>query len=320
MSKVPKILVVGSFIMDLIARTEKVPLEGETIIGKSFSTAPGGKGANQAAQAALLGAEVTMVGKVGQDIFGEELLHSARKLGVNTQYVLKDKTASSGVGVITLEVKEGEKAKNRILLIPGANMNMTVEDVQVLKEIITEFDMVMLQLEIPMDVNEAIVNMAYEKGIPVMLNSAPSDTIPERILKKLTFISPNEYEAADLTGIKIKSNSSGADLESAKAAANVLLNKGVKNVIITLGSNGVIFLNESKFLYQPCIDIVKVVDPTAAGDSFIGAFCSAICMGMTEEAAMEFASYTATITVSRMGAQPSLPNYNEVAELMEANK
>jgi len=320
MGKKPKILVVGSFIMDLIARTTRVPNEGETVVGFGFSTAPGGKGANQAAQAALLGADVTMVGKVGCDIFGEELINSVKKFGINTQYIKKDPNSSSGVGNVTLEVKERQKAKNRILIVPGANMSTTVDEIEFLRDIISDFDMVMLQLEIPMEVNEAVVDIAFEKGVPVMLNSAPSAPLKDEMIRKLTYISPNEYEAADLTDVKIKRTDDGVDMESAKEAASVLLNKGVKNVIITLGSNGSIFMNHDKFIYQPCIDIVKVVDPTAAGDSFIGAFSTAVCSGKTEEDALKFASYAATITVSRMGAQPSLPNLREVIELMELDQ
>jgi len=320
MKKVPKILVVGSFIMDLISTTEKVPNEGETIIGLSFSTAPGGKGANQAVQASLLGADVTMVGKIGNDMFGNELVKSAQKAGVKTQYVIKDEKHASGIGNISLEIKEGEKAKNRILLIPGANMSLTVKDVEFLQEKISEYDFVMLQLEIPIEVNEAIISYAVQRGVPVMLNSAPSRDLPEDLLNKLTYISPNEHEAFDLTGIKINEKDNCIDLESVKSVASKLMERGVGTVIITLGSKGAALMNKDKFIYQPCIDIVKVIDPTAAGDSFLGAFSTAVASGMPEEEALEFASFTATVTVSRMGAQPSLPTREEVLDLIKRTK
>lgn len=316
MKSKPKILIIGSFIMDLISTTYRLPAEGETAFGVDFSTAPGGKGANQAVQAALLEADVTIVGKVGNDIFGEKLINSASRAGIDISSVIKDKNAPTGVGNIILEIKDGKKAKNRILLIPGANMTLSVEDVEFLRNEIENYDMVMLQFEIPMEVNEAVADMAYGKNVPVMLNPAPSAPLRDSFLRKLTYISPNEYEAADITGIHIKTGENGADLDSIKEAAAELLNKGVKNVIITLGSNGVAFINAEKFIYQPCIDIVQVKDPTAAGDSFIGAFCTSICSGMTEEEAVLFASYTATITVSRMGAQPSLASKREVIDLM----
>jgi len=317
----PKILVVGSFVMDLIVSTKRVPNEGETVIdGLSFKTASGGKGANQAVQAARLGADVTMVGKVGRDLFGDEMLRSVRDSGVNVDYVLRDDNATSGVGNIILEVKKGQKSKNRIIVVPGANMTLTPEDIEFIKDIISQYDLVMLQLEIPIEVNKAIIDYAYENNIPVMLNSAPSRPLSDDILSKLTYISPNEHEAFDLTGIKITNSCGEVDLDAVKEAAASLLNKGVKNVIITLGSNGVAFMNKNRFIHKPCIDIVEVVDPTAAGDSFVGAFCTAICMGMNEDKALEFANYAATVTVSRMGAQPSLPYYDEVVKLMEENK
>ena len=253
-------------------------------------------------------------------MFGEELIKSANKAGINTTYVKKDKTSASGVGNIFLEVKEGQKVKNRILIIPGANMKMTAEDVDFLKESISEYDIVMLQHEIPMEVNEAVLSFAYEKGVPVMLNPAPSRPLPEEMLKKITYISPNEHEAFDLTGVKIIQNEFEVDIETVKLAAIELMKKGALNVIITLGNNGAAFMNKNKFIYQPCIDIVNVIDPTAAGDSFLAAFCTVVNSGMTEEDVLEFASYTATITVSRIGAQPSLPTYQEVVELMKSDK
>ncbi len=320
MSTKQKILVVGSFVMDLIVRTRRVPREGETVIeGLSFSTAPGGKGANQAVQAARLGIDVTMVGKVGRDMFGDQLIKSAEEAGIDTRYVMRADNASTAVGNIIIEVKEGEKAKNRIIVVPGANMALTVDDVAFLKDKISDYDMVMLQLEIPLEVNEAVVDYANAAGVPVMLNSAPPQPLSDSFLKKLDYISPNEHEAAAMTGVRIVADKNGVDLGTVKEAANSLLAKGVRNVIITLGSNGVAFANGKDFIYKPCIDIVEVLDPTAAGDSFVGSFCSALCMGFDVDKALDFANYAATLTVSRLGAQPSLPFYNEVVNLMESD-
>lgn len=318
MDKKPKILVVGSFMMDLISRTDKVPGEGETITGRSFSTASGGKGANQAVQAALLGAEVTMVGKVGDDIFGTLMTEALSAANVNVDHIIKDKNTASGVGNITLEARDGQKTKNRILILPGANMTLAPDDIEFLRNEISKYNMVILQNEIPAEVNEAVIDLAYSKGVPVMLNSAPSRPVSQEIMSKLTYISPNEHEAFDMTGINIVADSSGIDFSTVKNAAGYFLDRGVKNVIVTLGSNGVVMATGDRYIFHPCIDVVEVVDPTAAGDSFVGAFCTAICSGMSEEDAMEFASYAATITVSRLGAQPSLPTYSEVAELMDS--
>lgn len=318
MKKKPKILVVGSFVMDLIVSTSRVPNEGETVIaGISFHTASGGKGANQAVQAARLGADVTFVGKVGNDSLGREMIEAVNKSGVDTSNVIKDENTSSGVGNIILELKPGQKTKNRIIVVPGANMALTVEEVEFLKHSIKNYDLVMLQLEIPMAVNEFVASIAYEAGVPVMLNSAPSAPLSPELLRKLTYISPNEHEAADLTGISIVKKDGILDIESVKEAARVLIGKGVKNVIITLGSNGVGFMNEKEFIYKPCVDVVPVVDPTAAGDSFVGAFCTAVALGKSYDEALDYANYTATITVSRIGAQPSLPYQKEVEEFMK---
>ncbi len=317
MQKRPKILVVGSFVMDLIVSTEKFPNSGETVLGKTFRTAPGGKGANQAVQAARLGADVTMVGKVGQDDFGKSLINSCKESGIHTEFVAVDPDVSSAVGDVMLEVSEGKAAKNRIIVVSGANMTITPEDVAFLKETVGQYDMVILQLEIPMNINEIVAKYAFDKGVPVMLNSAPSAPLSQELLSCLTYISPNEHEAADLTGIQIRKEGKQVNQDDVKSVVNALLAKGVKNVVITLGNAGAVVANETEFVYQPCIDVVEVKDPTAAGDSFVGAFTSAVCSGLNHDQALNFANYTATLTVSRMGAQPSLPKLNEVVELMK---
>jgi len=317
MNKRPKILVVGSFVMDLIVSTEKFPNSGETVLGKSFRTAPGGKGANQAVQAARLGADVTMVGKVGNDDFGKSLIHSCKESGIHTEFIAVDPEVSSAVGDIVLEVGEGKAAKNRIIVVPGANMTITPDDVAFLKDTIDQYDMVILQLEIPMSINEIVAKYAFDKGVPVMLNSAPSAPLSAELLSCLTYISPNEHEAADLTGIQIRKDGKVVNQDDVKAVVNSLFAKGVKNVVITLGNSGAVVANQNEFVYQPCVDVVEVKDPTAAGDSFVGAFTTGVCSGLNHEQALTFANYTATLTVSRMGAQPSLPKIQEVIDLMK---
>lgn len=321
MQKRPKILVVGSFVMDLIVSTSRVPNEGESVLaGINFKTASGGKGANQAVQAAKSGADVTFIGKVGDDNFGKEMISAVSAAGVNTDYVLKDNQVSSGVGNIILECKPGQKAKNRIIVVPGANMTIAPDEIAFLKDAIKNYDMVMLQLEIPMEINEIVTSYAFDAGVPVMLNSAPSAHLSPELLNKLTYISPNEHEAADLTGIAITKKDGILDMDTVKKAAAKLLEMGVKNVIITLGSNGVVFMNSDTFIYKPCVDIVEVVDPTAAGDSFVGSFCTAVASGKRYDEALDYANYTATLTVSRMGAQPSLPSNEEVEVLINMHK
>lgn len=315
----PKILVVGSFVMDLIVSTEKFPNSGETVLGKGFQTAPGGKGANQAVQAARLGADVTMVGKVGNDDFGKRLMNSCKESGIHTDFVAVDPTVSSAVGNVQLEVT-GAETKNRIIVVPGANMTITPDDVSFLKETIGQYDMVILQLEIPMAINERVAEYAHNKGVPVMLNSAPSAPLSEKLLSCLTYISPNEHEAADLTGIQIRKQGKSVNKEDVRSAVASLLSKGVQNVIITLGSAGAVVANAKESILAPCVDVVEVKDPTAAGDSFVGAFTTAVCAGLNHREALDFANYTAALTVSRMGAQPSLPKLAEVVELMKNQK
>ena len=303
----PKILVVGSFVMDQIGITEAIPCEGQTVLGKSFYKAPGGKGANQAVQAARLGAEVTMVGKLGRDANGEEMIRVCKEAGIDVSYVAYDDEAASGCALIILQEKPGEGTQNRILVIPGTNMLITEEDVAFLKNSISSFDMVILQNEIPMQINLTVAKCAYDAGVPVMLNSAPSTHLPEELYGYLTYISPNETEIEDMTGIHIEHEGENVNLKTARQAADALRAKGVKNVLITLGSAGAFLVTEEGEIYTPCATGIKVVDPTAAGDSFVGAFCVGACLGWSLEKILVFANHTAGITVSGMGAMPSLP-------------
>lgn len=310
--KRPNILVVGSFVMDQIVTTDVFPRQGQTILAKTFRKAPGGKGANQAVQMARLGAHVTMCGKLGHDSIGQEMLATCKEAGISTEYVCFDDFTASGCSVIILEEKPDASTENRILVIPGANMTLCAEDVAFLKDSIENYDLVVLQLEIPMEINILVAQYAHSKGIPVMLNSAPSAPLPEDLLSYLTYISPNEHEAQDLTGIHIGHNGSQIDMESVKSAATSLHKKGVEQVLITLGSAGAALVKDGNFYHSSAVADVKVVDPTAAGDSFVGAFCVAICNGMGEEQALRFANHVAALTVSKMGAMPSLPTLEEV--------
>lgn len=189
MSRTPRILVVGSFVMDLIVSAPRFPQSGETVLGSGYQTAPGGKGANQAVQAARLGAQVTMVGKVGDDAFGRQLVDSARQAGVDVSRVIVSRETFSAIGNVQLEVCQGRTA-NRIIVVPGANMTIVPEEVAFLKEEIAKFDLVILQLEIPMEINLLVASYARAKGVPVMLNSAPAAPLSPELMPLLTYISP----------------------------------------------------------------------------------------------------------------------------------
>lgn len=315
MLKKPKILVVGSFMMDLIAAAPRVPNLGETVIGTKFQTAPGGKGANQAVQCARLGAEVSMVGCVGDDMFGKEMLDTARNSGVDVSRVKISRENSSGVGNIQLEEKENS-VQNRILVVPGANYDLTTEDLKWLEEGVKEYDLVMLQLELTMEVTEYVAACAHKAGVPVMLNPAPAAELSERLLECVTYLSPNEFEASLLTGLPLHADEDGVSEEDLRAIVSALQAKGVEKVMVTLGSNGSVVAAGDSLQFTSCVRMTDVKDPTAAGDSFVAAFCTGVTAGLPEKEALAFASHTAAITVCGMGAMPSLPTVTQVQELM----
>lgn len=312
MKKTPRILVVGSFVMDLIVSAPRFPQTGETVLGTSYQTAPGGKGANQAVQAARLGAAVTMVGKVGADAFGHALRVSAEASGVDVSQVIVSSDSFTAIGNVQLEQEADGSTANRIIVVPGANTTITAEEVAYLEQTIGEYDLVMLQLEIPMEINVQIAAYARSKGVPVMLNSAPFAPLPQELMKSITYISPNETEAERLTGIKVDSD------EAVRQALAILREMGVPNALITLGSRGAAYLDrEGELSIVPAVPDLQVQDPTAAGDSFVGAFSTAVSAGLPMNRVLTFANYAAAITVTRMGAQPSLPTLEEVLERME---
>ena len=314
----PKILVVGSFVMDQIATTEIFPREGQTVLGGTFTKAPGGKGANQAVQMARLGADVTMVGKLGHDSNGEDMIRTCKEAGINTDYVLYDDTLPSGCSVIILEEAPGKQTVNRIIVLSGSNMSITPDDIAFFKEKVADYDLVVLQLEIPMEINELVAAYAYEKGVPVMLNSAPSAPLSDELLSHLTYISPNEHEAYDMVGVRITHSGKDVNMDEAKAATAALKAKGVKNVLITLGESGAVLDTEKDgFYYSPCVDGIMAVDPTAAGDSFVGALSVGLCCGWGFEETLKFANHTAGLTVSSMGAMPSLPTLDKVEAFLK---
>lgn len=314
MLKRPKILVVGSFMMDLIASTRRAPQSGETVVGLKFQTAPGGKGANQAVQCARLGAQVTMVGQVGDDAFGRIMTDTAAAAGVDVSHVSVDRNESSGVGHITLEVTD-HGAQNRITVCPGANFTLTVEDVAWLREEIRNYDMVMMQFELQMEVIETVARWAKDAGVPVMINPAPATPMSDRLLACATYLSPNEHEAAILAGHPIDV-SNGVNMEDVALVSKAFQARGVENLIITLGENGSIAAGKNGIHHTQCVKMEHVADPTAAGDSFVAAFCTGLTAGLSQGEALAFASHTAAITVSRMGAMPSLPTVEEVQALM----
>ena len=316
MSRKPRILVVGSFVMDVIATTERVPGSAQTVYGKSFHMAPGGKGANQALQCARLGADVTMMGCVGDDLFRELLLETPRAAGVDVSRVVVRPGVSSGVGHVTLEVTP-HTAQNRIIVLPGANQTLTVEEVAWIQDEIASYDIVLLQLEVPLEVNRAVARWAKEAGVPVMLNPAPATDLDDELLSLVTYLTPNEPEASMETGLPLGMDENGPLKEDLQKIAAALWAKGVENVIITLGGAGSAVVGADSIRYIPLVKMPHIADPTAAGDSFVGAMSVGLSVGLSLDQALNFASHTAAITVSRMGAMPSLPTLEEVILLLK---
>ena len=314
MNKKPRILVVGSFVMDLIATAERAPELGETVIGTGFRTAPGGKGANQAVQAARLGAQTFMAGCVGDDAFGREITAALNASGVDTSHVKISHEHPSGVGHI--EIQTGASGvQNRIIVAPGANFDIKPEDLAWLEKEIKSFDIVIMQLEIDRATIEYVARVAHEAGVPVMLNPAPAAPLSDALLSCVTFMTPNETEAAMLSSVKTDAEGRLAE-QSLKAAAAVLKGKGVENVIITLGDQGAAICEEDGVRVIPSVKMTDVKDPTAAGDSFVGAFCAGYAAGLSTDDAIKLAVNTAAITVCGMGAIPSLPTLDKVEALI----
>lgn len=320
MKKRPKILVVGSLVMNQIAVTSEVPEEGNTILGTSFHKSPGGRGANQAVQMARLGADVTFVGKVGRDANGDELLEFCKKAGIRTGRIRYDDVSATGCSVVALQVIPGEKPKKRSIVIPGANMTMTLEDIAPLEHEIGKYDLVLLQNEIPVKINQAIAEYAYHKNVPVILNASPATQLPREFIRHLTYVIVNEYDAKAMTGVKVHRDQGRFNLEEARVVSAVIRGGGVPNVLVTLGESGAILNTPERFYYKKAVEIEEVVDPMAAGDSFVGTFCTRICLGDGQGKALSIANHAAALTITRVGAMPSLPTQKELKEFTDEKR
>ncbi len=304
----PKIVVVGSSNTDMILKLIRIPKPGETILGGEFVTAAGGKGANQAVAAAQAGGAVTLIARVGQDMFGEQAIAGFTQCGINVDHVQRDKCAS-GVALIFV----AEDGENSIGVGSGANAKLSPADVRKAKAAFVTAHAVVMQLETPLETVQAAAELAEAKDAIVILNPAPAQRLPDALLKKITILTPNETEAELLTGIKV------TDEASCSRAADILLRKGVKNVIITLGSRGAFVATSDAKKFVPGFK-VKPVDTTAAGDTFNGALAVALAEGMTLIDAVQFANAAGAISVTRMGAQPSAPTRKEIEKLLESKK
>lgn len=297
------ILVIGSLNMDLSIDLAKMPVTGETILGRGIAYKAGGKGANQACAAGRLGGRVRMLGCVGQDEFGQKLVKSLSESGVETDYIKESRDLPTGTAVIYVD----DNGDNSIVVIPGANMACDIEYLKAQDEQFHWCDYVVLQMEIPYEAVWYSVKRAKELGKMVILNPAPApDEIPEEILSLVDYLTPNETEIIALNG---KSK------DDIREGAEKLLSRGVSNVIATLGDRGALLVNRYGETFYPARKVVSV-DTTAAGDCFNGAMVAALAEGQSEAEAILFANIASSIAVTRKGAQESLPIREEVAVIM----
>lgn len=299
------IIVIGSSNTDMIVQTPRLPCPGETILGGSFYTAAGGKGANQAVAGARAGGNVTFVGRLGQDMYGDQAIQGLQENGINVDYIIRDKAAASGVALIMVD----DQGENCIAVASGANGHLTATDLFGLSHTFKQDSIVLMQLEIPLETVAATASQAQSKGATVILNPAPACSLSKELLSNVTLLTPNETETEMLTGITVK------DEASAQQAAVYLVDHGVENIIITLGAAGAyIYSNQ----YQGMISgfSVSAVDTTAAGDTFNGALAVALAEKQTMKEAVIFANAAAALSVTKLGAQPSTPHRQTIEQFM----
>ena len=292
--------------MDLVVKSPRIPAVGETILGEDFIMTPGGKGANQAVAAAKLGAEVYFIARLGNDIFGEQSLKNFKKEGVNTKYVIQTKDAPSGVALITVD----DAGNNVIVVAPGANQMLSPDDVKKAEPDITSSGALVAQLEIPLETVEFAAQLANDSGVPFILDPAPAQKLRPELLKMVDVLTPNETEAQILTDIEVTNE------DSARRAVKKLLEYGVKSVILTMGANGFLLAADDKMEFVPAVK-VDAVDATAAGDAFTASLAVGIAQGKTLHDAASFANYVAALSVTKIGAQSSMPTREAVESFMK---
>jgi len=299
----PDILVVGSLNADLVVRAPRFPQPGETISGSDLLTIPGGKGANQAVAAARQGASVAMVGRVGKDSFGPELISNLQKNRVDASGVHMDAGTASGTAIIVVDAN----GQNSIVLSPGGNGKVTPADMDPVP--FSDYRLLLLQHEIPLDTVLSAAQHARKSGIRIALNPAPAYALPNELISLPDFILPNETELSLLT------NQPVTDIASAERAARILLERGAQNVIVTLGGNGALIVSSEQVTHVDTYP-VQVVDTTAAGDAFIGGFAAALLQNKSVEDAVRYGCACGALATTKFGAQPSLPTREEVERFL----
>lgn len=304
----PHIVIVGSLNMDLVVQVPTIPAPGETVLGNNFATIPGGKGANQAVAAARLGAKVSLIGRVGSDAFGEQLLANARKEGIDVTHVGCDPAAASGVAMIAVDAQ----GQNSIAVASGANYCLTADHVRKAWAALDKVNLLVMPLETPLETIETAVSLANQAGVKVILNPAPAQKLPHPILAGVDVLVPNEPETTQLTGIEIDSP------ESTRKAAQALLALGVGHVVLTLGSRGALVLAGGTNQFTQVEPYpVKVIDTTAAGDAYVAGLAVALSEGKELVEAAQFANAVGALAVTKQGAQPGMPTREDVEILLK---
>jgi ribokinase len=304
----PRITVVGSFNTDLVVRTPRMPIGGETILGGPYFTGPGGKGANQAVAAARLGADVKMVVKVGQDYYGDLACINLSNEGIDMRGVIRSSESHTGVAFIIVD----DSGENMIVVASGTNMLLFPADLDNVRDAVLQSDILVLQLEIPMESVVYAARLAHEAGIPVLLNPAPGQSLDDDFLHMVDYLTPNETEAQLITGVRVD----GA--QDAERAAKILLERGVRQVVVTLGAKGALLCTPEGSQHVPGRKVVPV-DTTGAGDCFNGALAVALAEGKNLVSAIEFANCAAALQVTRMGTAPAMPHRDEVEKMLAGN-
>ncbi|MEA3225421.1 MAG: ribokinase [Planctomycetota bacterium] len=302
----PRIVVVGSSNMDLVVKAARIPAVGETILGGDFIMTPGGKGANQAVAAARLGAEVYLAAKLGEDVFGEQSLNNFKIAAINTEYVTWSKEAPSGVALITVD----QAGNNMIVVAPGANQELSPDDIKAAESVIASSGVLLAQLEVPLETVESAGRLAKASGVTFILDPAPAQELSPALLEMADVLTPNETEAKSLTGIEV------TDADSACAAAKDLLKRGARATVLSMGAKGYLLASGGKTEFVPAIE-VDAVDTTAAGDAFTGSLAVGLARGQELTDAACFANHVAALSVTRMGAQSSMPSIKEVESFIK---
>lgn len=308
-NKVPKVVVVGSFMMDLMSKSPRLPGPGQTVMGGPFYMGPGGKGANQAIAAAKLGADVDIVVSIGNDYFGDLAFDSLVKAGVGVEFIKRVDNASTGTALV---VVDESSAENMIVIAPGSNDHLGTDDVEMARSTIAAANCVIMQLEIPLGTVEYAAKLAHESGVRVVLDPAPGRSLSKQLLSYVDILTPNESEASIISGIEV------TDVCSAERAAKVLCSRGPNTVIVTLGSDGLLAVSQDGTFHIPAFE-VEAVDTTGAGDAFNGALAVALAEGRSVYEGCQVAAASAALSVTRVGTSVASPVRKEVQGFLQGH-